>query len=169
MRGFFPHLVLICFLIIVDQLTKGIVDSHFVVGDSLTVVNNFFHITYVRNKGAVWGIGAHAPEWLRTILLLYVPLLAVGLFSRLLYKSLSQSSLLSLGYSLVIGGAIGNLFDRFTLGYVVDFFDVQLASWHWPAFNIADSCITIAAFLIGYEYLIKNSLKKDQRYVSKTL
>ena len=139
--------LLIFFVALSDQFTKGIVQSNMAWGESLPVIEGFFNITYVRNTGAAWGIGAGASGLLRIVFLLALPLIACFWLVYLIWAS--RADLPScLSYSLILSGAIGNLIDRFSLGYVVDFLDFYVGTWHFPAFNVADSSITIAAFLL---------------------
>lgn len=153
-------LVGIIFLIITDQVTKGIVDSSFNLYESIPVIDGFFNLTYVRNKGAAWGMGAEFGDGFRMILFKILPVLVVfGLFYAL-YKSLKDALHISIAYALIIAGAIGNLIDRIFLDFVVDFFDVYIGNHHWPAFNVADACISIAAGIIIYDSLFLQKKSK---------
>jgi signal peptidase II len=141
-------------IIIGDQLSKGAVQSSFYLGESIPVLDGFFNLTYVRNTGAAFGMGAGVAEIWRVIFFLVIPvLICFGIFYMMI-KSLKGPLHLTLSYSLILAGAIGNLIDRFYLGYVVDFFDFYLGRSHFPAFNIADSSITLAAFFLIYDALI---------------
>ena len=155
MARFWSLSLLIAFLIIIDQLTKGTIQSSFALGESVPVIQGFFSITHVHNSGAAFGMGADAHPFLRDVLFRYLPLIICGWIFAGLIKSLKGPYYVSLAFALILAGAIGNLLDRFQLGYVVDFF---LFYWkderhHFPAFNIADSCITIAAFLLFIDFL----------------
>lgn len=150
MTRFWKLLVMICFLIILDQITKGWTQSYFKYeGATLTVIEGFFQFTYVKNTGAAFGVGRDAAPFFRQIMFLAVPTLFSLWVAFMLIKTIKGPFHMSMAYALILAGAIGNLIDRFTLGYVVDFF----LFYYWPgkdfpAFNIADSCITVAAFLL---------------------
>lgn len=141
-------------IVIVDQLTKGAIQSNFTLGESVPVIDGFFNFTYVRNPGAAFGFMAGASDGIRKILFLLLPVIACFYLIFLIFRHLEDNLLPSLTYSLILSGAIGNLIDRFTLGYVVDFFDFYHKSYHFAAFNIADSAITVGAFLLIYDFIL---------------
>lgn len=158
MNRFWGLSLLISALIIGDQISKGAVQSSFYLGESIPVIKGFFNFTYVQNTGAAFGMGAGVGEIWRRIFFLALPVIVVLWIIVMLFKSLKGPYHLSLAYALIVAGAVGNLIDRFSLGYVVDFFDFYIGNSHFPAFNIADSAITVAGFLLGYDFLL--SLKK---------
>lgn len=163
MNRFWSLLVMMSALIIIDQITKGVVQSKFYLGESIPVIEGFFNLTYVRNTGAAWGFGQGFGDALRISLFLILP---VGVCLYLFYwliKTIKGPWHVSLAVSLILAGAVGNLFDRFTLRYVVDFLDFYYGTSHFPAFNVADSCITVgAAFLfIEYAFLEQKRLKQN--------
>jgi signal peptidase II len=159
MKQIWKMSLLIAGLIILDQITKGLVQSNFQLGESIPVLDGFFNLTYVRNPGAAFGMLGHAPNYIRRPLFLFIPVVAcIGLVV-LIWKSRNENRFLNLAYSLILAGAVGNLIDRFSMDYVVDFFDFYIGRSHYPAFNIADSCISIAAMMLIYDYfreLIQN-------------
>jgi signal peptidase II len=149
-------------LIILDQLTKGAIQSNLYWGQSIPVVEGFFSIAYVRNTGAAFGFMANGPLLFRQIFFLLLPVIFCGWIFYLLIKTLKGPLYLSVAYALILAGATGNLIDRFALGYVVDFL---LFYWkdeanHFPAFNVADSCITVAAGLLIFDFFQQLKLKK---------
>jgi signal peptidase II len=155
MARFWALSLLMAFLIIIDQLTKGAVQSSLALGEISPVIDGFFSFTHVHNYGAAFGFGAESNPILRQIFFLYVPVLFCGWVFYALIKSLKGTIYVPLAYALILAGAIGNLLDRFSLGYVVDFF---LFFWksedhHFPAFNIADAAISIAAALLIFDVL----------------
>lgn len=152
--------IMITVLILADQFTKGWIESNYQLGQSTEVIKGLFNITYVRNTGAAFGMGAGAPDIWRQILFLAIPVLACFYIIWLIWTSRKERSILSFSYSLILAGAIGNLIDRFSMGYVVDFLDFYYKQSHFPAFNVADSCITIAAILLILDYLFE--LKKEK-------
>ena len=138
------------FLIIgLDQLTKLLVLERFHLGESISVILNFFNITYVQNKGAAFGFLAHADPAFRVPFFIVVPVIALGSIA-FVFRKISEAEVkFSMALSLVISGALGNLIDRLRLGYVVDFLDFHWQeSYHFPAFNVADSAICIGVGLI---------------------
>jgi signal peptidase II len=135
-------------IIIFDIWTKALVLARIDLHESIPVIPNFFQLVHVRNTGAAFGIGANASSKL-------VPLLlnagAIAVFCVVVVYALRSAvtdRLLQTGLHLILGGAIGNLLDRFRFGYVVDFLDVYVGTKHWPAFNVADSAICIGIALL---------------------
>ncbi len=148
-RRFYLALPVAGLVILLDQLSKIYIDRNFLLYESRQVIEHFFHITYVRNKGAAFGIFADSAY--RVPFFILVALLAVaGIFWYLRQLEDNQRSQ-QLGLSLVLGGAIGNLVDRVRLGEVIDFLDVHWYQYHWPAFNVADMaiCVGVGLLFIG--------------------
>lgn len=169
MRKILMLLALIIGLIIIDQVSKNVIQSRFHHGESLEVIKGFFSITYVRNPGAAFGFMANAEDTVRKPLFLLIPIIACMWLVVLIWKTRDKSKVLFLSYGLILAGAIGNLIDRFLLGYVVDFADFYLADHHFPAFNVADSAITIAAALLIYDFILEIKHKKEQQVLTKSL
>ncbi len=163
MARFWTLSLVITFLIIGDQLSKGAIQSSLYYGQTIPVIQGFFSIAYVKNTGAAFGFGANGPEWFRQIFFLGLPVIFVGYIFYMLVKSLKGPFYISLAYALIIAGATGNLIDRFSLGYVVDFlmFYWKEEANHFPAFNVADSCITVAAFLLIIDFFAQLKAKKE--------
>jgi len=141
-----PILFLTVAVVILDQLAKYLVQSKMVMGMSIPIVSNIFHITYVQNPGAAFGIFEH-----RTI---FFVIIAVGLFVAALYfypKIPQGYPALRGGIGLLVGGAAGNLIDRITTGYVTDYLDFRI----WPVFNIADMAIVTGVGIIVYMLMYK--------------
>lgn len=133
-------------ILILDQATKLYVDARFYLGESVTVLENFFHFTYVRNRGAAFGfLSDHAIRLPFFITVAVVASVAILWYLRRLGD---DQRLLAFALSLVFSGAIGNLIDRIRLGEVIDFIDVHWHDLHWPAFNVADSAITVGVVLL---------------------
>ena len=162
MARFWTLSLLMAFLIIADQLSKGAIQSSLYYGQTIPVIKGFFSIAYVKNTGAAFGFGANGPDWFRQVFFLGLPVLFCGWIFWLLIKTLKGPFFISLAYALIIAGAIGNLIDRFSLGYVVDFlmFYWKDESNHFPAFNVADSCITVAAGLLIIDFFLQFKAKK---------
>lgn len=145
--------LMIATLVILDQLSKGIVEDNFYLGESVSIIEGFFSFTYIRNTGSAFGFLADASDSIRKPLFLYLPLIACFWIVVLIWQTRKESFKLCLSYSLILAGAVGNLMDRFSLGYVTDFLDFYLGKFHYPAFNVADSCITIAATLLIHDMI----------------
>ncbi len=152
--------IMMSLIILVDQVTKGIVQAKFFLGETTPVIEGFFNFTYVKNPGAAFGFLASAPLEVRQFMFLLLPVIACFWLVTLIWKTRNENALLCLAYSLILAGAIGNLIDRFTLGYVVDFLDFYYEKNHFPAFNVADSSITIAAFLLIIDFF--NEIKSKR-------
>lgn len=138
---------------LLDQWTKGWIVDHLNFHDVIPVIPGFFQIVRVHNRGAAFGFLRHLPEGVTTPLFLGVGVLAL-LFLGILLRKVSPKDwqvLVALGG--IAGGAVGNMFDRIRYGYVVDFLDFYVGKYHWPAFNIADSAISV-----GVAYLILRTL-----------
>lgn len=162
MARFWMLCLLMAFLIIADQLSKGAIQTSFYYGESLPVIKGFFSLAYVKNTGAAFGFGAGAHEWFRIGMFLVLPVIFCFYIFYMIIKTLKGPFYICLAYALILAGAVGNLIDRFSLGYVVDFL---LFYWkdehnHFPAFNIADSCITVAAGLLIIDFFQELKKKK---------
>lgn len=141
-------------IVVLDQLTKQWVSSSFSYGESLELLP-FLNLTLVHNMGAAFSFLSDAGGWQRwffAIVSLIVSVVLIFWLSRLP----ARQYLLATALALVLGGAIGNLWDRVFLGYVVDFIDVFYQKHHWPAFNIADTSITVGAILLILESLFSS-------------
>lgn len=152
---------MIATIIIADQMTKGIVQQKFFLGESIPVIPNWFHLTYVRNPGAAFGMLAYSPDYIRTPLFFALPVIACFWLAYLIWSNRNKNLIHCLAYSLIFAGAVGNLIDRFSMNYVVDFFDFFWGTHHFPAFNIADSSITIAAIILIFDLIFLNKTKEN--------
>lgn len=155
-------------IIISDQLSKGAIQTNMYLGQSFPVIDGFFNITYVRNTGAAFGMGAGAGEFWRVTLFLIIPTIVCFFLLYYIIKNIKGPMHMVVAYSLILAGAIGNLIDRYNLGYVVDMFDFYIKTSHFPAFNIADSAITIAGFIIGYD-IVFSKQEEEQKSSDATL
>ena len=145
MRKLAPWYALAVLLVVLDQLTKYWVSASFDFGEA-RAVTGFFNLVLTHNKGAAFSFLAAASGWQRG-LFIGIALVAIVVISVLLARH-SGEKLFCLSLALILGGAAGNVIDRIALGYVVDFLDFYIAGWHWPAFNLADSAITVGAVLL---------------------
>lgn len=130
--------------IILDQLSKLWVLNSFVPGETVAVTP-FFNLVLVFNPGAAFSFLADHAGWQRW----FFSLIALGISGWIVWqlRQIKSWSWLALGLALIMGGALGNLVDRLWLGMVIDFLDFHVASWHWPAFNVADSAVCVGAVL----------------------
>ena len=142
LRGMLPWLGLALLLFLVDQFTKVLILGYYALGDS-TYVTSFFNIVRVHNPGAAFSFLASASGWQRW----FFTALGIGaaIFIVWLLRSHSSQRLFAFSMACLLGGAVGNVVDRVLYGYVVDFLDFYYAGIHFPAFNIADSGITVGA------------------------
>ena len=135
-------------IVLVDQVTKMVVRTRFELHDSMTVIEGFFDLTRVHNTGAAFGMLNNADFPLKSALLMLVA--AAALAGVALYAAMLPPAqwLARLGLAFILGGAAGNLIDRVSFGYVLDFFDFYWRGWHFWAFNVADAAITVGVGLM---------------------
>jgi len=136
-------------IVAADQLTKWLVLGYFENRYPRVELTSFFNLVLVFNKGAAFSLFAQAAGW-QTPLLAAFALAAAVIVSVLIVRNPGRG-LLCLGLALILGGALGNLIDRVRFGHVVDFLDFHALGWHWPAFNVADSAISVGAVILILE------------------
>ena len=147
-------LVWVAIILFFDQLTKFIVDRGMPLHHSIPVIENLFSLTYIRNTGAAFGFLAGSAAAFRLPFLIVFSLVAIGFVIAMLRRLPEQERGLTTALAFILGGAIGNLIDRFAYGEVIDFLDFYWSGYHWPAFNVADSFITVGVVITVF-YLIK--------------
>ena len=130
-------------LIALDQITKMFVIHNMNLHESIPVIKGFFNFTYIRNPGAAFGIFATTNSAFRLIFFVGTSIFALGLLGTIFYRLHPADLWGQLTVSSIFGGAIGNLIDRLRYGEVIDFLDFQVNGYHWPAFNVADSAISV--------------------------
>jgi signal peptidase II len=135
-------------VVVADQATKALVLARFALGERLERAP-FLNLVFVYNPGAAFSFLSEAGGWQRPLLVAFA-LGAAAIVSVLIVRR-PQERLLCTGLALILGGALGNVIDRLRFGQVVDFLDFHAAGWHWPAFNVADSAITVGAVLLILE------------------
>jgi len=151
------HFLIAILVVVLDRASKWLIAGNIALHDSIPVLPGFFRLTHVQNPGAAFGLFAESSsEWKVAILILF-SIVALAVVSALLWKNSHSMTITGVGLSLILGGAVGNLWDRLLNGRVVDFFDFYLGSYHWPAFNVADSAIVIGALLLVAEILFAKS------------
>jgi len=142
-------------VVVADQVTKIIVLHTLPLFESVPVIPGFFNLTHIHNPGGAFGFLSSQTSQLQQVIFLLIPLAAVGLILFFYWKTPYDYRLLSAGLAMVFGGAIGNIIDRIRMGEVVDFLDFYLGSLHWPAFNIADSAVTVGMIIFLYHLAFK--------------
>jgi signal peptidase II len=133
-------------VIVVDQITKRVVDSAMQLHQTIELIP-YFQLTYMRNQGAAFSFLSGAGGWQRWFFIGLAIVASVFIFIWLRKLDTSRRRE-AVAWALVLGGALGNLIDRILYGYVIDFLDVYVGDWHWPAFNVADSAITLGVVLL---------------------
>jgi len=144
----------LAFILITDQLTKFVVDQSMPLHHSIPVIDNLFSLTYIRNTGAAFGFLAGSAAAFRLPFLIVFSLVAIGFVVAMLRRLPARETGLITALAFILGGAIGNLIDRFAYGEVIDFLDFYWSGYHWPAFNVADSFITVGVAITVF-YLVK--------------
>ncbi len=142
-------------VVILDQVTKWLISRSLSYYEGVTVIPGFFNLIYIHNPGGAFGIFAKNQSNLQSILFILIAVAAMGLVLYLYKNTPPEYPLLSVGLALIFGGALGNMIDRLRLGEVIDFIDIYIAHWHWPAFNIADSAISIGMVIFGFYILFR--------------
>ena len=148
-------------VLIIDQVTKWYIRRRFSLYESVSVIDSVFHITHVRNAGGAFGLlnqGTHA--W-RLPFFLLVSCIAVAVLLTFVRRVQPGQRWLLLALGAILGGALGNLVDRMVSGEVTDFLDFHWHGYYWPAFNVADSCITVGMLIL----LLYSLLVRDETHV----
>lgn len=130
-------------IVSLDQITKLLIINTMQLHESIPVVAGFFNLTYIRNPGAAFGLFATTNSAFRLIFFVGTSIFALGLLGTIFYRIHPDDVWGQLTVSSIVGGAIGNLLDRLQHGEVVDFLDVYIGRYHWPAFNVADGAISV--------------------------
>lgn len=146
-------------VILADQITKYLIKLNLSLHDSIVVIDRFFNITHILNPGGAFGFLASQSPDIRKFIFLFMSSIVV-FFVLWWYKKIAANGVfLSYGLALIFGGAIGNLIDRFRYGKVLDFLDFYIGSVHWPAFNVADSAISIGMVILIY-HIVFNKISE---------
>lgn len=144
-----PLFLLSTILIALDRFTKVWVTNHIEIGHAIPVIPGVFRITHVLNSGAAFSLFADSmtPERVRWLLIAFSLVAALAVFV-FLFKTGHRLTLTTVALALILGGAVGNLYDRVRFSSVVDFLEVHIFSYHWPDFNVADSAIVVGGILL---------------------
>jgi signal peptidase II len=155
--------LIVSVIVILDQMTKWIIAHSLAVHDAVPVFESFFHITHERNTGAAFSLLARAPASFRQPFFLLTTFVAVSMLLMFLRKVEESDWLTMTAIGGILGGAVGNFIDRVLYGEVVDFLLVHWRGYYWPAFNVADSCITV-----GVICLLLASFKSNHNFPSNS-
>jgi len=147
------HFFLALLVVLVDRWTKRLVAARIGLYSHVQIIPGFFRLTHTENTGAAFSLFADSPAHWKTGLLIGFSVVAMIVVSGLLWKQIRPLTLTGIALSLILGGAVGNLWDRVASGRVVDFLLFYVKSYQWPVFNLADSSIVIGACLLVIEIL----------------
>ncbi len=140
-------------VLILDQVTKYFIKTRVRLHEIIQIIPGFFNITHVRNKGAAFSLFSNTSDFFRSVFFIAITVVALIVIMMLIRKT--QERLLIVSFSLIAGGAIGNLLDRLRYGEVIDFVQWYVKSYYWPSFNVADSAITIGVCLLAADMLFQ--------------
>ncbi len=155
------HFLIAAIVLLMDRASKLLIQRNIMLHDAVVIVPGFFRLTNVQNKGAAFGLGADSPSQWTGAMLIVFSIAALVVVSALLWRNSHRMSSTGVGLALIMGGALGNLWDRVVDGQVVDFLDFYVSNYHWPAFNIADSAIVVGALLLVTEILFSKSQEEQ--------
>src|SRR5947208_2687523 len=150
------HLLIALLVVLLDRWTKRAVATHIGMYAHIQIIPGFFRITHTENTGAAFSLFADSPSQWKTTLLIAFSLVAMVIVSILLWKQTRPLTMTGIALSLILGGAVGNLWDRLASGRVVDFLLFYVKQYQWPVFNLADSAIVVGASLLVLEIMFGN-------------
>ncbi len=160
-RARIVHFFLALLVVLVDRWSKRLVASHIALYAHIQIIPGFFRLTHTENTGAAFSLFADSPAHWKTALLIAFSVAAMVIVSVLLWNQVHALTTTGIALSLILGGAVGNLWDRVASGRVVDFLLVYVKQYQWPVFNLADSSIVIGAGLLVLEILFHKSAKHE--------
>lgn len=137
-------------VVLADQVTKYLIVKALALHQAIEVIPGLFNITHILNPGGAFGFFATQSLGVRRFVFLFMSTLVAAFVVWIYHKAAKTHVVLSWGLAMIFGGALGNLIDRFRFGMVVDFLDVYIGSAHWPAFNVADSAISVGMAILIY-------------------
>jgi signal peptidase II len=147
------HFILALLVVLLDRWTKRLVAAHIAMYTHIQIIPRFFRLTHTENTGAAFSLFADSPSHWKTTLLIGFSLIAMIIVSVLLWRQAHVLTTTGIALSLILGGAVGNLWDRVASGRVVDFLLFYYRQYQWPVFNLADSAIVVGAGLLVIEIL----------------
>jgi signal peptidase II len=148
------HFLTALIVVLLDRWTKHIVATHIAMYSHIQIIPGFFRLTHTENTGAAFSLFADSPSHWKTSMLIAFSLLAMVVVSVLLWKQTQAFTITGVALSLILGGAVGNLWDRLARGRVIDFLLLYIKQYQWPVFNLADSAIVVGASLLVCEILV---------------
>jgi len=151
------HFLIALFVVLVDRWSKRLVATHIAMYRHIQIIPGFFRLTHTENTGAAFSLFADSPAHWKTGILIGFSLIAMVIVSALLWKQSRAVTMTGVALSLILGGAVGNLWDRAAHGRVVDFLLFYVKQYQWPVFNLADSAIVVGASLLVLEILLHKS------------
>ena len=151
------HLLIALAVFTLDQITKAMVEANIPLHEARTVIPGFLVLTHAKNRGAAFGIFADAPSQGRLMLVVFLSVMALAVVVTMLWRSHPGAKRTGMGLALILGGAVGNLFDRLVHGSVVDFAEFFAGNYHFPAFNVADSAIVVGAGLLLMDMMMSQT------------
>jgi signal peptidase II len=151
------HLLIALAVLVFDRFTKWLVVRNIALDDTISIIPGLFRLTHLENTGAAFSLFAESPSPFKTVLLVTVSVAALIIVALLLWMRRRDFNATTMALSLIMGGALGNLWDRLTDGKVTDFLDFYIGAHHWPPFNVADSAIVVGALL-----LLGRALRKEK-------
>ncbi len=149
------HLLIALGVLVFDRFTKWLVVRNIALDDTISIIPGLFRLTHLENTGAAFSLFAESPSPFKTAMLVVVSVAALAIVAILLWIRRRDFNATTLALSLIMGGAIGNLWDRLADGKVTDFLDFYIGTHHWPPFNVADSAIVVGALLLLFRTLKK--------------
>ena len=155
------HFFLALFVVLLDRWTKRLVAAHIAMYTHIQIIPGFFRITHTENTGAAFSLFADSPSHWKTAMLISFSVVAMIVVSILLWKQSRPLTMTGIALSLILGGAVGNLWDRVASGRVVDFLLFYVKQYQWPVFNLADSAIVVGASLLVLEIIFGQPKSTD--------
>ena len=146
-------------IVLIDQVTKAAIIKKLPLYSSVPIIHGFFSLVNYRNPGGAFGLMANQSPTVRALLFIFLSSLSILIIFYFYKKIPLKHYLLRICFALILGGAVGNMIDRIRFGYVVDFLDFYIKNLHWPAFNVADSAITVGIIIFSY-HVIFNKIPK---------
>jgi signal peptidase II len=159
------HVLIALAVFTLDRVTKLLVIRNIALDDAVSVVPGLFRLTHLENPGAAFSLLADSPSIFKTVLLIVISMAALVVVGVLLWMRRSAFNATTVALSLILGGALGNLWDRLSDGKVTDFLDFYVGIHHWPPFNVADSAIVVGALLLMWRMLRKETHVANDRSV----
>ena len=149
------HFLIAVSILFLDRITKWAITQTIALEDVVPIIPGFFRLTHLENPGAAFSLFAESTSPFKSALLIAFSVAALAVVAFLLWRSRSEFNASTLALSFILGGAIGNLWDRLADGKVTDFLDFYIGAHHWPPFNVADSAIVVGALLLVVRMLRK--------------